>query len=81
MVTQTKNLNTSLSGDKVIEQAVKFFSTESRWKVASQSPRSVIFFGIPPIPWGLIMLTLLGYLMCILPGMSSTPFVRHFVCD
>lgn len=58
---------TSLAAEEVIVRAVQFFSTE-RFKATSQSGRAVTFEGRPPFPWGLLLLTVLGYLFCLVPG-------------
>jgi hypothetical protein len=58
---------TSLPPDDVMVRAVQFFSTE-RWRATSQSSRSVTFEGKGPVPWFLVLLTFLGFLFFILPG-------------
>ncbi len=58
---------TSLAGDEVVTRAVQFFSTES-WRTTSQSPRAATFEGRPPIPWFMLLLTVVGYLCCVIPG-------------
>jgi hypothetical protein len=61
------NKQTSLSGEEVVTRAVQFFSTES-WRTTSQSPRAATFEGKPPIPWFMMLLTIIGYLCCVVPG-------------
>ncbi len=61
------NGKTSLSADEVIVRAVQYFSTE-KFKATSQSGRTATFEGRPPIPWGMMFLTFLGFIACILPG-------------
>lgn len=61
------NARTSLAGDEVIVRAVQFFSTE-KFRTGSQSGRVATFDGKPPIPWGMLLLTILGFLLCIVPG-------------
>ena len=61
------NGRTSLSAEEVIVRAVQFFST-AKWKATSQSPRTATFEGKPPIPWFMLLLTILGFLLCIVPG-------------
>lgn len=61
------NKQTGLSGEEVITRAVQFFSTES-WRTTSQSPRAATFEGRPPIPWFMLLLTAIGYLCCLVPG-------------
>jgi len=58
---------TSLSGDEVVTRAIQFFSTEN-WRTTSQSTRNATFEGRPPIPWFLMLLTIIGYCCCIVPG-------------
>lgn len=58
---------TNLSGEEIITRAVQFFSTES-WRTTSQSARTATFEGRPPIPWFMLMFTIIGYLCCIVPG-------------
>ena len=59
--------HTNLAAPDVITRAVHFFSNE-RWRVQSQSERIATFVGKPPIPWLMILLTALGFAMCIVPG-------------
>lgn len=61
------NGKTSLSAEEVIVRAVQFFSTE-KWKATTQSPRAVTFEGKPPIPWFMLLLTVVGFISCIVPG-------------
>jgi len=61
------NGKTSLPAEEVIVRAVQFFSTE-KWKATSQSSRTATFEGKPPIPWFMLLLTILGFLACIVPG-------------
>lgn len=58
---------TSLASEEVVVRAVHFFSTE-KWRPTSQSPRTATFEGKPPIPWFMMLLTILGFLACIVPG-------------
>lgn len=64
MVTQTQ---TPLNPEDVIVSAVQYFSTEN-WRPTSQSTRTATFQGKPPIPWGMLLLTFLGLLACLVPG-------------
>jgi hypothetical protein len=68
MADLVSNKTTSLPPDDVIVRAVQFFSTE-RWEATSQSPRSVTFRGKPPFPWLLIFFTIIGFMLCIIPGL------------
>lgn len=58
---------TSLGPDDVIVRAVQFFSTE-KWRPTSQSQRTATFEGKPPIPWFMLLLTIVGFVACIVPG-------------
>src|ERR1700722_7160831 len=58
---------TNLSGEEVVTRAVQFFSTEN-WRTTSQSPRNATFEGRPPIPWFMMLLMIVGYICCIIPG-------------
>lgn len=61
------NKQTNLSGEDVIARAVQFFSNE-RWRPTTQSARTATFEGRVPIPWFLILLTVIGYFCCLVPG-------------
>lgn len=61
------NGQTSLPPEEVIVRAVQFFSTE-KFKTSSQSPRTATFEGRPPIPWGMLTLTVIGLIACVIPG-------------
>lgn len=67
MQEQVVSIKTSLSAEETIVRAVQFFSTE-KWRATSQSSRTVTFEGKPPIPWTLLLLTFLGFALCIVPG-------------
>jgi hypothetical protein len=58
---------TTLPPDEVLARAVQFFSTE-KWRATSQSPRTSTFEGKVPIPWGSMVITIIGFAMCIVPG-------------
>jgi hypothetical protein len=58
---------TTLSGEEVVTRAIQFFSTEN-WRATTQSSRNATFAGRPPIPWLMLLLTIVGYLCCIVPG-------------
>jgi hypothetical protein len=68
MADSVLNKQTSLSSDEVITRAVQFFSTE-KWRATTQSPRSATFEGKPPIPWFMLLLTIIGYICCFIPGL------------
>jgi hypothetical protein len=61
------NKRTTISSEEAVTRAVQFFST-AQWRATSQSPRAATFEGIPPIPWFMIVLMILGYICCVVPG-------------
>jgi len=61
------NKQTPLSGEEVITRAVQFFST-AQWRPTTQSARAATFEGRLPIPWFMMLLTILGYCCCLVPG-------------
>ncbi len=67
MADKIANGKTALSSEETVVRAVQFFSTE-KFRVSSQSGRVATFDGRPPIPWGMLLLTILGFLFCIVPG-------------
>lgn len=67
MADVTANRLTSLPAEEVIVRSLQFFTTE-RWRAQSQSSRAATFMGRPPIPVMYILLTILGFLLCIVPG-------------
>lgn len=58
---------TTLSPEEVVVRSVQFFST-GKWRTTSQSGRTATFEGMPPIPWVLLVLTVVGFMACIVPG-------------
>jgi hypothetical protein len=68
MANVVANSTTSLSSEEVIVRAVQFFSTE-KFRTSSQSSRAATFDGRPPIPWFTILFTILGFMLCIIPGL------------
>jgi len=58
---------TTLPGEEVIVRAVQFFTNE-KWRPQTQSERIATFMGRPPIPWGLLLLTIIGFICFIVPG-------------
>jgi hypothetical protein len=58
---------TALNCEDVMVRAVQFFSTEN-WRPTSQSPRTATFQGKPRIPWFMLLLTIIGFIACLLPG-------------
>ena len=67
MADQVTNVGTALSAEEVVVRAVQFFST-GKWRPTGQSGRTATFQGMPPIPWGLMILMILGFALCIVPG-------------
>ena len=61
------NKSTSLAGEEVVVRSVQFFTGE-RWRAQSQSARVSTFVGRPPIPLVMLILTFLGFLFFIVPG-------------
>lgn len=61
------NTKTSLQGEEVIVRAVQFF-TSGKWRTQSQSARIATFAGKPPIPVGMLILTVIAFFFFILPG-------------
>jgi hypothetical protein len=68
MADQVSTQKTTLAPDDVVVRAVQFFST-GRWEATSQSARSVTFRGKPPFPWLTIFFTVIGFILCIIPGL------------
>lgn len=67
MTDLTLKKHTSLSSEEVVTRAVQFFAN-SKWRPTTQSSRAATFEGRPPIPWFLLLLTVLGFMACLLPG-------------
>jgi len=67
MADSVSSIKTSLSAEEVITRAVQFFSME-RWRATTQAGRSATFEAKPPIPWFMLLLTLIGFMFCIVPG-------------
>ncbi len=67
MADKVMNSRTSLGSDEVISQAVQAF-TAGKFRTSSQSGRIATFDGMPPIPWFMLLLTILGFLFCVIPG-------------
>jgi hypothetical protein len=58
---------TSLGPEDAIVRAVQFFSTE-KWRPTTQSARTATFQGKPKIPWFMLLLTVVGFALCVVPG-------------
>lgn len=74
MANLVKSSKTSLQNDEVISRAVHFFST-TKWTCQSQSDKIATFQGKPPIPWFLMLVTLVGFLFFVVPGLILYFFV------
>ena len=61
------NQNTALPGEEVIVRSIQFFSVE-QWRIQSQSSRIATFVGRAKIPWGLLILVIIGLFFFIIPG-------------
>lgn len=60
--------STSLSPEETVERAVLFFPGE-KWTARTHSERTATFEGRSPIPWGMILLTLISFIFFIVPGL------------
>lgn len=67
MADRTKQVRSPNSAAEILERAVLYFSTE-KFRVTSQASRTVTFEGRPPFPWGMLLLTVLGFAFCLVPG-------------
>ncbi len=67
MADRLTNSKTSLPGEEVIVRAVQFFATE-KFRCSGQSGRAATFDGRPPMPWFLLLVTILGFMFCVVPG-------------
>lgn len=67
MADAVANKRTSLANEEVITRAVQFFPTQN-WRPSSQTARAATFDGRPPIPWLMMLMTVLGFMFCIVPG-------------
>jgi len=67
MAQMVTNSRTTLPGEEVIVRAVQFFTNE-KWRPQTQSARNATFEGKPPIPWGLLILTIIAFFAFIVPG-------------
>jgi len=68
MADQVLNAKTSLGNEEVISLAVQSF-TAGKFRTSSQSSRIATFDGMPPIPWFMLLLTIVGFVFCIVPGL------------
>ena len=68
------NAQTSLPPDEVQVRAIQFFTNE-RWRASTQSERISTFEGRPPIPWLMIIFTIVALFACIVPGIIMYFFV------
>ena len=67
MADKVTNIKTSLGNDEVISLAVQSF-TAGKFRTSSQSSRIATFDGMPPIPWFMLLLTIVGFVFCLIPG-------------
>ena len=67
MADKVSNVRTSLGNEEVISLAVQTF-TAGKFRTSSQSSRIATFDGMPPIPWLMLLLTIVGFLFCLIPG-------------
>lgn len=67
MADKITNARTSLSSEETVVRAVQFFANE-KFRTSSQSPRVATFDGRPPIPWFMIIFTIIGFICCVVPG-------------
>jgi hypothetical protein len=67
MADSVTSKKTSLPSEEVVIRAIQFFST-SNWQATSQGNRAVTLKGRVPIPFGLILLTVVGWMLCVVPG-------------
>ena len=67
MADKMTNGKTLLASEDVVVRAVQFFSAE-KFRTSSQSGRTATFDGMPPIPWFMLLLTIVGFVMCLVPG-------------
>ncbi len=66
--------HSALVPEEVIVKAVQHFSS-SDWRPTGQSNRTATFQGKPPLPWGLILLTIVGFALCVIPGILCYIFL------
>jgi len=74
MANLIKTRETELKCDEVIARVVQFFSNE-KWRCQSQSEKIATFQGRPPMPWFLILLTLIAFCFFVIPGIIMYFFV------
>ena len=67
MADRVTNKTTSLQSEDAIVRAVQFFSTE-KFRASSQTGRTATFDGRPPIPWFMLLCTIVGFALCVVPG-------------
>lgn len=74
MADQVATWRTTVDPEEVIARAVPFFTTD-KWRATTQSGRVATFEGKPPIPFFLILGTLVGFLFFLIPGIIMYLFV------
>lgn len=70
MADQVATKRTSLPAEDTVVRSVQFFTT-GRWRAQTQSTRMATFAGRPPIPVGLLIVTIIGFMACIVPGIIA----------
>lgn len=74
MADKVEHAQTTLQSDEVLVRAVQYFST-AKWRATSQSVRTATFEGKPKIPWFWLLLTFIGFVSCVVPGILLYIFV------
>lgn len=67
MADQVQTKTTTLGPDEAIMRSVQYFTT-GKWRTQSQSQRIATFVGRPAVPVLYILLTIVGLIFCIVPG-------------
>ena len=67
MAESVATAKTSLSPEEAVERAVMFFPGE-KWRARTHMAKTATFEGKPPIPWFMILLTIIGLITFVIPG-------------
>lgn len=59
--------HTSLSPEEAVERSVMFFPGE-KWRARTHMAKTATFEAKPPIPWGMLFLTIIGFMVFVVPG-------------
>jgi hypothetical protein len=70
MADQVVTKSTSLAPEEAIVRAVQYFTT-GRWRAQTQSNRMATFVGRPSLPIGLVIVMIVGFAFCIVPGVIA----------